>query len=581
MYRWISRRFALSEKGARDFCRGVAWSTVFDLTLMLPAVLVFLFLDDWLAPVVTPAAAPGPPWTYYALLGLACLLVMYVVGTFQYRSVYTSVYDESANRRVALAEKLRRLPLAFFGEKDLADLTSTIMEDCTDLEHTFSHSVPQLFASLLSLALVAVGMAFYAWPLALALFWVVPVALGILLLARRGMRSANRLNYANRRAVSDHIQEGLEGMQEVKACGREADYLAELNHRIDRYESEQTRGELWLGVVVNGSQALLKLGLATLILTGATLLSAGHVSLLAYLVFLVVGTRVYAPVNEVLNNLAALSFLDVRIRRMRQMEEMPVQHGTTDFAPRGYDIAFRHVSFAYEADRPVLTDVSFTARQGEVTALVGPSGGGKSTAARLAARFWDVQSGSVTLGGVDLSTVDPETLLRHFAIVFQDVVLFNASVMDNIRVGRRGASDEEVRRVARLACCDEFVSRLPEGYATVIGENGARLSGGERQRISIARALLKDAPIVLLDEATASLDVESETQVQAGLSRLVAGRTVLLIAHRMRTVAQADHVVVLAGGTVAESGTPAELLRRSGLFARMARQQSAPPVAEG
>jgi ATP-binding cassette subfamily B protein IrtB len=568
-FSFLRRRFALSEKGARDFCRGVAWTTVFDIVLMLPAVFVFMFLDDTLRPLLGGTPSTGHGLAYYALLALAFMAVMYVVGVFQYRSTYTSVYDESANRRISLAEKLRRLPLAFFGEKNLSDLTATIMDDCTDLEHTFSHSVPQLFASLASIALIAVGMAFYCWQLAAALFWVVPVAMGILLLSNRSMRRSNTVNYKNKRAVTEVIQEGLDTIQEIKSYGQESRYTAKLDLAVDYYERVMTRGELMLGVLVNGSQSILKLGLATVVIAGAGLVAAGTVDVFTFLVFLVIGSRVYSPINEVLNNIAALSYLKIRINRMNEMERMPVQEGSDVRINCNYDICFDNVNFSYETGKKVLNDVSFTARQGEITALIGPSGGGKSTAAKLAARFWDVNSGRITLGGVDISTIDPEALLRNFSVVFQDVVLFNASVIDNIRIGRRDATDEEVLRVARLACCDEFVSKLPDGYHTVIGENGQTLSGGERQRISIARALLKDAPVVLLDEATASLDVENETLIQAGISELVKNKTVLIIAHRMRTIANADKILVLGNGKIIEQGTPGELKARGGYFARM------------
>lgn len=569
----LQRRFALSRKGALDFCKGTLLTTLLDVALMLPAVFTFLFLEDWLRPVIAPGTSALHGWLYYTLLGIAFMGVMYLCAVWQYRSTFTTVYEESAHRRISLAEKLRKLPLAFFGEKNLSDLTSTIMDDCTDLEHTFSHAVPQLFASLLSLVLIAVGMACYHWQLALALFWVVPVALGILLLAKKKMRADNEVNYLNKRAVSERLQEGLETVQEIKSYHKEADYLAQLDRDIDTYERVLTRNELLTGVLVNGAQSILKLGLASVIIVGAQLLAAGSLSLFTYLIFMVIGSRVYAPVHEVMNNLAALFYLDVRIDRMNEMEALPVQHGMPDFQPQGYDIEFRHVDFAYETGKPILHDLSFTARQGEVTALVGSSGSGKSTAAKLAARFWDIQAGQIRLGGQDIAQVDPEALLRHFAIVFQDVVLFNASVMDNIRIGRRDATDEEVMRVACLARCDEFVSRMPQGYRTVIGENGDTLSGGERQRISIARALLKDAPVVLLDEATASLDVENETRIQAGISELVRGKTVLVIAHRMRTIAHADKVVVLEEGSVAEAGTPQELMQQGGLFARMVERQ--------
>lgn len=569
----LANKLALSPKGYKDFKRGVAWTTVFNIVLMLPAVFTFLFLDDWLRPLTGAGASPAHGLAYFCAVAVAFIAVMYVVGVFQYRSTYTCVYDESANRRINLAEKLRRLPLAFFGEKNLSDLTATIMDDCTDLEHTFSHSVPQLFASLISLALIAVGMCLYCWPMAVALFWVVPVAIGILLLSTKGMRRSNKVNYLNKRAVTEVIQEGLDTVQEIKSYGQDAGYTQKLRLAIDHYERIMTRNELMLGVLVNGSQSILKLGLASVIIAGTWLMAAGRIEMFTYLVFLVIGSRVYGPINEVLNNLAALTYLDVRIGRMNEMESMPVLGGRDAVINGGYDISFEHVSFAYDSGRQVLNDVTFTARQGEITALIGPSGGGKSTVAKLAARFWDAGSGRITLGGTDISTIDPEALLRNFAVVFQDVVLFNASVIDNIRIGRRDATDEDVMRVARLACCDEFVSRLPDGYHTVIGENGQTLSGGERQRISIARALLKDAPIVLLDEATASLDVENETLIQAGLSELVRSKTVLIIAHRMRTIANADKILVMANGHITEQGTPAELKARGGYFARMLELQ--------
>jgi ATP-binding cassette subfamily B protein IrtB len=569
----IKRRFALSTKGAKDFCKGVFFTTLLDIVLMLPAVFVFLFLEEYLRPVFQPSVSVTHGILYYSILGIIFMIVMYIFAVLQYRSTYTTVYDESANRRISLAEKLRKLPLAFFGEKNLSDLTATIMDDCTDLEHTFSHAVPQLFASIISILLITVGMAFYNWQLTIALFWVVPLAAAILLFSKKEIQKSNESNYLNKRMVTEHIQEGLDTIQEIKSYNQERDYLEKLDASIDTYEKVLTRNELVLGILVNGSQSVLKLGLTSVIIVGANLLASGTIDLFTYLIFMVIGSRVYAPISEVMNNIAALFYLDVRISRMNEMEALPVQHGTTDFTPKGYDIEFQQVDFAYEQGKQILKNLSFTARQGEKTALVGPSGSGKSTAARLAARFWDIQSGKITLGGQDISRIDPETLLTNYSVVFQEVVLFNASIMDNIRIGKRDATDEEVRRVARLAQCDEFVTKMPQGYQTIIGENGETLSGGERQRISIARALLKDAPIVLLDEATASLDVENETKIQAGISELVRNKTVLIIAHRMRTVANADKIVVLENGSVAEMGTPEELKKKNGIFARMVNRQ--------
>ncbi|TFD94711.1 ABC transporter ATP-binding protein [Dysgonomonas capnocytophagoides] len=569
----IKRRFALSTKGAKDFCKGVFFTTLLDIALMLPAVFTFVFLEDYLRPILNSSDSVIHGITYYIAVALTFMLVMYIIALWQYQSTFTCVYEESANRRISLAEKLRKLPLAFFGEKNLSDLTSTIMDDCTDLEHTFSHAVPQLLASIISILLIACGMFFYNWQLSLALFWVVPLAFAILLISKKKMRKDFQDSYLDKRNVSEHIQEGLEAVQEIKSYNKEEDYLKNLNEKINRYEKTQTKGELMTGVLVNGAQSLLKLGLASVIIVGAKLLATGDVDLFAYLIFMVIGSRVYAPVSEVFNNLAALFYLDIRINRMNEMEALPIQQGVTDFNPSDYNIEFKNVAFSYESGKLILKDISFTARQGEITALVGPSGSGKSTAAKLAARFWDIQSGKILLGKQDISLVEPETLLKNYSVVFQDVVLFNASIMDNIRIGRRSASDEDVIQAAELAQCDEFIRKMPQGYQTVIGENGETLSGGERQRVSIARALLKDAPVVLLDEATASLDVENETKIQTAISSLVRNKTVLIIAHRMRTIANADKIVVLDKGGVAEIGTPKELKEQNGIFAKMIKMQ--------
>ena len=498
---------------------------------------------------------------------------MYFISRRQYDSTYTTVYTESANRRISIAEKLRRLPLAFFSERNLSDLTSTIMEDCTMLEHTFSHAVPQLFASSLSLIIIAVGVFFYNWQMAVALFWVVPLALIVLIIARHEFDKAYTHVYLIKRNVTEQIQEGLECVQEIKSYNGEQEYNRRFDGILKHYEKNLINHELIAGVIVNLSVMLLKLGMTTVIVYGAWLLSRGELSAFDYMVFLVVSAMVYNPVEDVCMHIAVLTFLDVRIKRMKEITAMPEQGGSADTQISNYDIVFNHVSFSYEKGKQVLHDVSFTARQGEVTALVGPSGGGKTTAAKLAARFWDIDSGEIMLGGKDISQIDPEKLLRNYAVVFQDVLLFNASITDNIRIGRRNATDEEIRHVARLARCDEFISRMPQGYDTIIGENGETLSGGERQRISIARALLKDSPVILLDEATASLDAENETLIQAGISELVRNKTVIIIAHRMRTVCNADKIVVLKNGSICEQGAPDELMKQDGEFARMLQLQ--------
>lgn len=568
MIRYFKNRFTLSDKGAKDLRRGIVFSTLLNLALMLPPTYLFLFLMEYLE-----VGTDQHTLWFYILLAVVLMGMMFFIARWQYDSTYTTIYNESAQRRISLAEKLRRLPLAFFGERNLSDLTSTIMEDCTSLEQIFSHAVPQLFASVLSMFIIAVSLFFYDWRLAVALFWVVPMALAALLLARHQLDKAFVHLYHVKRGVTEQVQEGLECVQEIKSyCGEKA-YNQSFDKRLKDYEKELVNHELVAGVFVNLSAMILKLGMPTVIITGAWLLQRGEVSIFIYLAFLLVSAMVYNPIQDVCNNLAILAFLDVRINRMKEMEAMPEQEGSKEVKMDNYDIEFRNVSFAYETEKQVLHNVSFTAKQGEVTALVGPSGGGKSTTAKLAARFWDIDGGKILLGGNDIAHIDPETLLRNYAVVFQDVLLFNASISDNIRIGKRDATDEEVRRVAQLAQCDDFISRMPQGYDTVIGENGETLSGGERQRISIARALLKDAPVILLDEATASLDAENETKIQAGISELVQGKTVIIIAHRMRTVRNANHIVVLGGGTVIEQGTPEDLMAKGGEFARMVKLQ--------
>ena len=569
MIRYFQTRFALSEKGAKDFRKGVVFSTLLNLAFMLPATYLFFFLMEYLG---ENSPAKHSFWFYVVLAGVLAG-VMYFISRRQYDSTYTTVYTESANRRISIAEKLRRLPLAFFSERNLSDLTSTIMEDCTMLEHTFSHAVPQLFASSLSLIIIAVGVFFYNWQMAVALFWVVPLALIVLIIARHEFDKAFTHVYLIKRNVTEQIQEGLECVQEIKSYNGEQEYNRRFDGILKYYEKNLINHELIAGVIVNLSVMLLKLGMTTVIVYGAWLLSRGELSAFDYMVFLVVSAMVYNPVEDVCMHIAVLTFLDVRIKRMKEITAMPEQGGSADTQISNYDIVFNHVSFSYEKGKQVLHDVSFTARKGEVTALVGPSGGGKTTAAKLAARFWDIDSGEIMLGGKDISQIDPEKLLRNYAVVFQDVLLFNASITDNIRIGRRNATDEEIRHVARLARCDEFISRMPQGYDTIIGENGETLSGGERQRISIARALLKDSPVILLDEATASLDAENETLIQAGISELVRNKTVIIIAHRMRTVCNADKIVVLKNGSICEQGAPDELMKQDGEFARMLQLQ--------
>ncbi len=573
MLKFFQRVYAMSKKGAKDLVKSIIWTSIMDLSLMLPVILTFHFLDIHLQALLAGAGLPEGSILHYVILSAAAFVVMFIFAYIQYQATYTKVYEESALRRISLAETLRKLPLAFFGKKDIADLSSTIMEDATQIEQLFSHAVPQIYASGITVTLMAVMLFAYNWQLSLAIFWVVPVAGYVFYCSRKFQSNEHSKVYHLKRDISDTMQEGLDSIHEIKSYNREDDYSSVLNAKLDHYEKKLIRGELLLGALINVSYMILKLGLPTMVLAGAYLLASGSVSIFTYIVFLLIGARIYNPLMEVMNNLALLIYLNVRIRRMKEMDAMPRQEGFSSFRPKNYDIEFRNVDFSYLEGVQTLRNVSFTAKQGEVTALVGPSGSGKSTVAKLSARFWDIDKGSITLGGEDISMIDPETLLKNFSIVFQDVTLFNASVMENIRLGKKDAADEEVIRAARLAQCDDFIAKLPHGYDTLIGENGERLSGGERQRISIARAMLKDAPIILLDEATASLDAENESKIQRALSTLIENKTVLVIAHRMRTVSGADKIVVVKDGKIAESGTPSELNQKQGIFASMVKTQ--------
>ena len=563
----------LTDVGAKNFRRGVFFCTLANLVLMAPIGILFLLVSDFMDHLV--AGAPLPALAPYLAGCVGILALMVLTQWAEYANTYHKVYEESARKRTDLAEHLRRLPLSFFGRRDLSDLTNAIMKDCSDQERMFMHVMPQLFGTGLSTAIVIVGIFFYDWRLALAAFWVVPAALLVMALTgKHQQRKAQAMEDA-RLEVADGVQEFLECAQEIRATNRSAAHLDALAAKLDAFERRQVASELTTGVFVTSAQAFLKLGIGTTVFVGATLLVSGQTDFMTYFAFLLVVTRVYDPVNLILQSIGELLSMRLSIRRTQELAAEKPMEGSTDFAPRGHDVVFEDVSFSHGDGEQVLRDVSFTAREGEVTALVGPSGSGKSTVAKLAARFWDADAGSVRVGGVNVADVDPETLLADYAEVFQDVVLFDDTVMGNIRLGRVGATDEEVLAAARAAMCDEFVSRMPQGYDMMIGENGGRLSGGERQRISIARAILKDAPVVLLDEATASLDVENETQVQQALSRLLAGKTVLVIAHRMRTVANADKIVVLKEGRVAEQGAPAELMaREGGLYRRMVELQT-------
>lgn len=565
----IMKRFALSKEGAKGLVQAIAACTAADIVLMFPVGLLYFLVSDFINGKV--------PENHYALyvIGIAAALLMIFLSDFwKYNATYFSTYRESGKCRIRLAEKLRKLPLSFFGKKDIADLTNTMLGDVATAEQMFSHYVPQFYGSVISTCLIAVSLLFYDWRLAVAALWVLPAALLIVGFSKKGQNYFSRKQNAAQIAVQDGIQECLETVRDLKSNNAEKAYLDGLYQKIDVLEERHIKSELGTAMFVVPAQMLLKLGIATVALVGSILLTNGSVSLITFFMFLLVVSRIYEPMSFSLQNLAAMNSLQINIDRMNEIENCREQVGGKSFTPKGYDIVFENVGFSYNNDETVLKNVSFTAKQGEVTALIGPSGGGKSTAAKLAARFWDADMGKITVGGVDVKSVEPEQLLSAFSIVFQDVTLFNNTVMENIRIGRKDAADEEVMAAARLANCEEFVEKLPDKWNSNIGENGSSLSGGERQRISIARAFLKDAPIILLDEATASLDVENETAIQSALSRLIQNKTVLLIAHRMRTVAGADKVVVLADGMSVEQGAPGDLITKNGVYSHMMKLQT-------
>lgn len=565
----LQRNLALSHQGAKDLIKGCVACAFQNLSFMFPVSLLYLLVSDMMSGGVDSDRV------IFYIAGCAIAVGIILLTTwFQYNCTYFATYIESGVRRVTLAEKLRKLPLSFFGKKDLADLTSTVMADCAFLETAFSHFIPELVGSIFSTVLVAVVLFFYDWRMALATLWVLPISFEVVLLSYPLQDKLNKKSMDAKMACADGIQECIETVRDLKANNAENIYLDKLDEKIMNVEKRAFATELGTAVFVVSAQMILKLGIATAALVGSVLLTDERLNVLTFFMFLLVVSRLYDPLQAALQNLAAIISARTNIGRMNEILNHSIQEGSDTLSNEGCDIVFEHVGFSYNSGETVLKDVSFTAKQDEVTALVGPSGGGKTTVSRLAARFWDINKGKITVGGMDVSKIDPETLMSLYSIVFQDVTLFDNTIMENIRIGKKNATDEEVLAAARLANVDEFAERLPNGWNSRIGENGCELSGGERQRISIARAFLKNAPIILLDEATASLDVENETLIQSALSRLIKNRTVLIIAHRMRTVAGADKIVVLADGKVAEEGTPEKLYRRNGIYTRMVNLQT-------
>ena len=568
MVQMLKHKYALSDKGAKDMIKAFFAVTLANLALMLPVGLLYV-LTAYLLDGELPKDKIG-----FFVAGIIISLILIILTTiFQYRSTFLSTYVESGVRRRGLAEKLRKLPLSYFGKKDLSDLTNTIMSDCALIETGSSHWIPELVGSFISSAIIVISLFAFNWKMALAAVWVMPVAFLIVFFARRVMDSLNQKSLAYKLDCLDGIQEGLETVRDLRSNNMADTYMTGLNKKIKAVEKHSLVSEFVTAVFVSSAQMILKFGIGTVAVVGSALLIKGEINVVTFFMFLLVVTRMYDPLQIALQNFAAIISLDTNCRRMDEILSHPEQTGRDRLDNKGYDIEFSNVTFSYNDGEQVLKDVTFTAKQGEVTALIGPSGGGKTTVSRMATRFWDYNKGKITVGGMEDAQIDPEKLMSLYSIVFQDVILFNNTIMENIRIGKKDATDEEVLQAARYAHCEEFVEKLPDKWNTMVGENGSELSGGERQRISIARAFLKDAPIILMDEATASLDVDNESLIQESISNLIQNKTVLIIAHRMRTVDGADKIVVLKDGVVAEQGSPAELKKQNGIYHHMMELQ--------
>lgn len=568
MIAFLQRKFALSEQGAYDLVKGCIACFIQNISLIVPIGLLYEFIKYILRDDISIKCN-----IYFIFSCIFCIFIIYCSTLFQYNSTYFATYKESSIRRINIAEKLRKIPLSFFGKKDLADLTSTIMADCAFLEKVFSHFIPELIASIFSTVIIGICLFIIDWRMAIAALWVIPIAFSIIILSTKVQEKLQSIQMKAKMECADGIQECIEVLRDLKSCNAEEKYLENLDLKIKNVEHRAIVSEFGMAVFMIAAGMILKLGIATVALVGSILLVDGKTDILTFFMFLLVASRLYDPLQEALQNLMGIIISRISISRTNEILNYPNQYGSAVLSNNGYDIVFKNVDFSYNNKEKVLENISFIAKQGEVTALIGPSGGGKTTVSRLAARFWDVTGGTIFIGGMDISKIEPEKLLSLFSIVFQDVTLFNNTIFENIRMGKKDATDEEVLMAAKLAYCDEIAAKLPDGWNTYIGENGSILSGGERQRISIARAFLKDAPIILLDEATASLDVENETLIQDAISKLIHDKTVLVIAHRMRTIARADKIIVLAEGKIVENGTPDQLIKKQNVYYDMLMRQ--------
>ena len=572
MVSYFMKKYAMSEKGALNLKKAIFSHTLVNLTKLFAPMIGFMFLFQYIG-ILTGIESYNFTSVYYIALIVVMMIVMFLVARWDYVRLYTNVYNESANSRIELAERLKKLPLSYFGKRDLADLAETMMNDMNLYETIFSHAVPHIYSTAISTSIIALMLIFYNWKLALAALWVIPISILIIFLSKKSQKKIVQGWIDDNRKVFDNLQENIEQIEQIKSYNLEDRVLNNFFEKLNASTKQKTKGEVVAGTLTGIATAILKLGIISVAVIGVNMLMAGEVSVLVYIAFLMLTASIYLPIEGIITFMSMIVMLDAVVGRIKEIKTMPVQEGKKDIDIKNYDIEFKDVYFGYD-DYSVINGVSFTAKQGEITALIGSSGSGKTTLTKLAARFWDIDKGKILIGGEDIGKIDPETLLKNFSIVFQDVILFNSSIKDNIKIGKKDATDEEIIRAAKIARCYEFIDKMPDGIDTVIGENGQRLSGGERQRISIARAILKDAPIILLDEATASLDVENESLIQEALSELIKEKTAIVIAHRLRTIRNANKIVLLNAGKIEAIGTDEELCKSSEFYKAMLRKSN-------
>ena len=567
MVSYFMKRYAMSEKGAINLKKAIISHTFVNLTKLFAPMIAFMFLFQYIG-VLKGIESYNFTLFHYLILIIVMMILMFLVARWDYVRLYTNVYNESANSRIDLAERLKKLPLSYFGKRDLADLAETMMNDMNLYETIFSHAVPHIYSTAISTGVIALMLIIYNPKLAFAALWVIPISLLIIFLSRKSQKKIVQNWIDDNRKVFDDLQEKIEQIEQIKSYNLEEQMLKDFFKKLNMSTKQKTKGEIVAGTLTGIATAILKLGIISVAVVGVNMLIAGEINILVYIAFLMLTTSIYLPIEGIITFMSMIVMLDAVVGRIKEIKTMPIQEGKKQMEITNYDIEFKDVHFGYD-NYSVINGVSFIAKQGEITALIGSSGSGKTTVAKLAARFWDIDRGKILIGGKDISEVDPETLLKNFSIVFQDVILFNTSIKDNIKIGKKDATDEEITRAAKIARCDDFINKMPNGIDTIIGENGQRLSGGERQRISIARAILKDAPIILLDEATASLDVENESLIQEALSELIKEKTVIVIAHRLRTIRNADKIVLLNAGKIEAVGTDSELCKSSEFYKAM------------